>query len=134
MFTPLTGGTLIKFHRDLEGSSRAAWSVVFDLHRFLDLALHVFFVWHFPWRVDHLASLVSHSSRYLGHPWSAYENIVRGQAETGVLRGLCRSVCLDDHLAWMAGHPCCPFWTADVEEISEDWNRSGCCKGRLPSP
>ena len=32
-------------------SARAAWSVVFDLHRFLDLALHVFFVWHFPWRV-----------------------------------------------------------------------------------
>ena len=24
---------------------------MFDLHRFLDLALHVFFVWHFPWRV-----------------------------------------------------------------------------------
>ena len=66
MFTPLTGGTLIKFHRDLEGrlvnkfgpqfhpfviSARAAWSVVFDLHRFLDLALHIFFLWHFPWRV-----------------------------------------------------------------------------------
>ena len=25
-------------------------------------------------------------------------------------------------------------FSADVEEISEDWNRSGCCKGRLPSP
>ena len=33
-------------------SARAAWSVVFDLHRFLDLALHVFFVWQFPWRVS----------------------------------------------------------------------------------
>merc|ERR1712037_84654 len=79
MFTPLTGGTLIKFHRDLEGSARPAWSVVFDLHRFLDLALHIFFFCQFPWRVcfhqlnvdqydppslihqvDHLASLVSH--------------------------------------------------------------------------
>merc|ERR1712212_28056 len=78
LFTPLTGGTLIKFHRDQEGSAHAAWSIVFDLHRFLDLALHVFFLWHFPWRVDHLASLVSHSLRYLGYPWSAYENIVIG--------------------------------------------------------
>ena len=29
-------------------------------------------------QVDHLASLVSHSSRYLGYPWSAYESIVIG--------------------------------------------------------
>ena len=29
-------------------------------------------------QVDHLASLVSHSLRYLGYPWSAYENIVIG--------------------------------------------------------
>ena len=32
-------------------SARPAWSVVFDLHRFLDLALHIFFFWQFPWRV-----------------------------------------------------------------------------------
>ena len=25
-------------------------------------------------------------------------------------------------------------FSVDVEKISEDWNRSGCCKGRLPSP
>ena len=35
----------------LSARATSTWSVVFDLHRFLDLALHVFFVWHFPWRV-----------------------------------------------------------------------------------
>ena len=39
-------------------SARAAWSVVFDLHRFLDLALHVFFVWHFPWRVGFVVLVI----------------------------------------------------------------------------
>ena len=40
-------------------SARAAWSVVFDLHRFLDLALHVFFVWQFPWRVGFVVVLLN---------------------------------------------------------------------------
>ena len=39
-------------------SASAAWSVVFNLHRFLDLALHVFFVWHFPWRVSFVVVVV----------------------------------------------------------------------------
>ena len=33
---------------------------MFDLHRFLDLALHVFFVWHFPWRVGFVVVVVMH--------------------------------------------------------------------------
>ena len=30
---------------------------MFDLHRFLDLALHVFFVWQFPWRVSFVVAI-----------------------------------------------------------------------------
>ena len=75
MFTPLTGGTLIKFHRDLGGRFTSAWSVVFDLHRGMDLLLHLVFLYQFPYRVDHLLSTISHTCRYLGHPWSSYEAI-----------------------------------------------------------
>ena len=74
MFTPLTFGRLLKYRRDT--SLAPLWAFAFNLHRALDLLLHCYFLYTFPWRLDHAISLVSHGARYAGKPWQAYDGIV----------------------------------------------------------
>merc|ERR1711998_15993 len=76
MITPLTGGTLLKFRRDhSKGILHVLWCIAFDVHRFADLFLHLYFWASFKYRVDHLASFFSHAFRYAGRPLVLYESI-----------------------------------------------------------